>query len=180
MHTSASFASVHFLLHILPMLFLIAVMSEDRQFHAFPINDLERSVLDTCALRLDGWRLMDDIAREQRIDSGNFTPFVTPVVEERVFHEDERLNFLAFFALQRSLGKWEGVYDGPDSDSHIAFRLLFLHLYRQPVPRGYEYADYARRWEVDFAPRAEQFAATIRQTFTRRSHPPQGWSMDAR
>jgi len=150
---------------------------QDRPFreHAFPVGDLEREVLDICALRVDGYRLMEDIIRERRDPSLGFPEFVAPLVKTRVFHEDDKLNFLVFFGLQRSLGKWEGVYDGPDSDRHIAFRLLFLHLYRMPVPRGYELDDYPRRWEAHFAHRAEEVAALIRRTFTRLEQTPKDW-----
>lgn len=127
-------------------------------------SDQEREALMWCALRLDGWRLLVEIEGK---DTGNCSPYVDPIVNERRLHEDDRLNHLAFFALQRYLGKFGGEYRTPYSDEQIAYRFLFLHLYRQPVPRGFESRNFPPRWEEEFAPRAEEIAAEIRRTFTR-------------
>jgi len=137
-------------------------MGEGDHFHEE--SDREHQALMWCALRLAGWRLLVEI--EGR-DTGDFSPYVDPIVEKRRLHEDDRLNHLAFFALQRYLGKFGGEDRTPYSDEQIAYRFLFLHLYRQPVPRGFESEDFPPRWEEDFAPQAEEIAAEIRQTFTR-------------
>jgi hypothetical protein len=145
-------------------------MKAKEQF--FEESDREREALMWCALRVDGWRLLMEI--EGR-DTGDFSRFVDPVVKERQLHEDDRLNHLAFFALQRYLGKWGGEDRTPYSDEQIAYRFLFLHLYRQPVPRGFESQDFPPRWEDDYAPRAEEIAAEIRRTFTRKGSGPDSY-----
>lgn len=136
----------------------------DKEDQFIDESDREREALMWCALRLDGWRLLVEIEGK---DTGNCSPYVDPIVKERRLHEDDRLNHLAFFALQRYLGKFGGEDRTPYSDEQIAYRFLFLHLYRQPVPRGFESRNFPPRWEEDFAPRAEEIAAEIRRTFTR-------------
>jgi hypothetical protein len=133
-------------------------------------SELEREALGWCALRLDGWRLLKEVEGQ---DTGDFSPYVDLIVKERRLHQDDRLNHLAFFALQRYLGKFGGEDRTPYSDEHIAYRFLFLHLYRQPVPRGFESQDFPPRWNEDFAPRAEEIAAKIRGTFSRKGAGPE-------
>ena len=127
-------------------------------------TEREREALMWCALRLDGWRLLEEVEGQ---DTGDFSPYVDPIVKERRLHEDDRLNHIAFFALQRYLGKFGGEDRTPYSDEHIAYRFLFLHLYRQPVPRGFESEEFTSRWEEEFAPRAEEIAAEVRRTYAR-------------
>jgi hypothetical protein len=127
-------------------------------------SEEETNVLMCCALRVDGYRLLEEMAASGTQD---FSEFTDPIVKTRELHADDRGNFLAMFALQRSFGKSGAENLTPYSDEHLTYRLLFLHLYRLPTPKGFEHHEVARRWERDCVPRLEQLAAAVRKTMTR-------------
>jgi hypothetical protein len=123
-------------------------------------------VLITCALRMDGAAYAQQRARAR--GEQTYTPLVSlvePVETEGRFHEDDLDNQAAFYALQRYLYNWGGERLTPWHRSHVVFRQLFLHCYRLDVPREYEISDYYAKWEREYRPRREEWAAKVRSTF---------------
>lgn len=82
-------------------------------------------------------------------------------------HSSNNDNFAAFFGLQRFLHKWRGEYLTKYSEEHIAYDFLFLHLYSCEPPEPFRQSEYCHQWQVDFLPRAESLAATVRKSFRR-------------
>lgn len=126
----------------------------------------EQRMLDTCALRFDGWKY-----QEERNQGGERWEWPNPTAT-RIFSENEMDNLAAFFALQRYLGKWGGEYNTVYSDEHVVFRLLFLHLYKTEIPEGYRTREWYPKWQEKYEPIREECAALIRKTFRRKGRGP--------
>ena len=78
-------------------------------------------------------------------------------------------NHSAFFMLQRYLSKWGGEMLSDESREHLAFRLLFLHLYREKVPRRFSLnlgEDLMRKLDLG---RVEAVAARVREQIIART-----------
>jgi hypothetical protein len=119
-----------------------------------------------CALRFDGYRYLE-VVHPKLSKETNFSPLVEPLVETLSFHSDLNDNFAAFFALQRYLHRWGGERLTKYSREHVAYDHLFLMLYRQPVLKDFVNREYDLRWEREFASRAEEIAAYVRNSFRR-------------
>jgi len=133
---------------------------------------LERRVLTACALRFDGWKYWKKRCRHYGVPDNDMRPLVLPGVDTRAFHEEPLDNHAAFFGLQRFLGKFGGERHTPFTVEHIVFRMLFLHLYREDVPREYRDQKWYDEWLDTYARKKELYAAEIRRTFTRRGTGP--------
>lgn len=116
----------------------------------------------TCALRYDGYLYQDKTGIE-------FPELNKPIIETRRMHEDPLKNFAAFFALQRFLGKWGGEQLTEESPEHIAYDLLYLHLYKIETPVEYAHSEYAERWNKITPSQRENVAQHIRKSLCRRS-----------
>ena len=118
-----------------------------------------QETLTVCSLRFDGDRWL---AERHPDAADDFSPYAAPVVETLCLHADEEENFAACFGLQRGLCKWGGEMLPPVSREHVAWRYLFLHLYRQPVPIRFRLHEYADRWERERTHLIEAHAALVR------------------
>jgi hypothetical protein len=125
-----------------------------------------------CALRFDGYRCIGEGLSPFGAEYG--VRRYVDRIKAREFSEDVLENFAAFFALQRYLGKWGGEYLTVYSEEHLVYRLLFLHLYRDDVPRGYEYDGLGcyTKWERTYKPIRQVLAAQIRRNLRRRGRGP--------
>ncbi len=112
-----------------------------------------------CSLRFDGYRWLEERGGETQ---GGFSRYVDPVVQTLRLYAEEEANFAVCFALQRHLCKWGGETLPPEHREHAAWRYLFLHLYRQPVPACYRLDEYVNRWERERVHVAEEHAAQVR------------------
>ena len=130
-----------------------------------PAKFNEDDFLMCAALRFDGWKYWQQRCRTYQTDSGNLSVLTVKLTETREFHAEQFDNLAAFFALQRFLSKWGGEYKTRFSDEHVAFRQLFLHTYRDEIPKEFRLTDYYSRWELDFKPIREELAAQIRRAF---------------
>jgi len=128
-------------------------------------------VVDVCALRFLGYEYENAIPQAEK-HTQNLSAWSQAICNTLALHADPMRNFAAFFALQRSLGKWCGVSMTIYSEQHIAFDFLFLHLYTQDVPTEHQHADYMRQWEAIPKSEIESAAAYIRQSFCRRQSGP--------
>jgi hypothetical protein len=131
-----------------------------RRSKAFDDDITEAMLL--CALRFDGYSYLE-VVHPKLSKETNFSP----LVETLSLHSDLNDNFAAFFALQRYLHKWGGARLTKYSREHVAYDHLFLMLYRQPVFKDFVNRDYDVRWEREFASRAEEIAAYVRNSFRR-------------
>jgi hypothetical protein len=127
-------------------------------------DNVEDEILINCALRFDGWQYEIDRGLE---NAGGLSSLVEPVLEGRRFHSDPNDNLAAFFGIQRYLYKWGGEMLLPHSREHVAFRLLFLDVYRYEIPEKYRKEPYWQEWEDKYRPRQEHYAAIIRETLRR-------------
>jgi hypothetical protein len=136
-------------------------------------QDLENDILITCALRFDGYKYKDatGIGSSDGFLSG-LMELSEPVVERLELHSDPDRNHAAFFALQRFLYKWGGDYLSISSREHLAFRFLFLDLYKRDVPAEFRHQEYWERWQKRYEPRKEHYAGIIRNTFCRKGCSP--------
>ena len=112
-----------------------------------------------CALRFDAYAWLKTKRNDDELD---LRPWFEPLISTFVFHDDQAANFAVFFALQRSLFKW-GEREKYFSPHHTAFRLLFLHLYRQPTPAGFANVERDRRWDALDKATLETHAAAVRR-----------------
>ncbi len=129
----------------------------------FPDDITEAQI--TCALRFDGYKYAESKGKE-------LAQFSRSVVKTLNFYNVQEDNFTAFFALQRFLFKWGGERNTKYSEEHIAFDLLFLHLYKLEVPSCFANQGYVSRWNRDFKDSAETTAAFVRNTFRRKGEGP--------
>lgn len=132
-------------------------------------DNVEDDILMTCALRFDGWQYEIDMGLE---NNGGLQSLVEPILEGRRLHPDPNDNLAAFFGIQRYLYKWGGDRLAPHSREHVAFRLLFLDVYRYEIPEKYRKEPYWQEWEDAYRPRQEHYAAIIRETFQRKGRGP--------
>jgi hypothetical protein len=121
----------------------------------------------TCALRFDGYGYAD-----RRGDDELLAALADRFVETLTMSEDQAENHAAFFCLQRFLFKWGGENLPPTSPEHVAFLLLFLHLYRAEVEPLLRLEEYWERWRVRYEERAERFAAEVRSAIRSREIAP--------
>lgn len=99
-----------------------------------------------CALRFDGGKRDEELSRETP-SQGNYGNF-SRLHEEHFaakpwrLHPDPLVNWGEFYWLQRS-HKWSGL---ARKDARL-LAWLFTQLHDQPVPRGYEQAEYAEKYQ---------------------------------
>jgi len=131
--------------------------------------DFISRAMSTCALRFDGYKY-EDVAgiAEPGITGASLRRLIDPIVQTRILHADDDMNFAAFFGLQRYLHKWGGEYLTKYADEHIAYDFLFLHLYARDVPETFRFADYCDAWQRDFAWRKEEIAGFVRNSLRRK------------
>lgn len=115
-----------------------------------------------CALRFDGLKWYDATHRHPD-EAMDFIQFNKPVVRTLTLHNEEELNWAAFFSLQRYLFKWGGEYLGHDSPEWLAFWHLFLALYRQQTPARWCHEEYETAWQERYRLRIEDAAARVRR-----------------
>jgi hypothetical protein len=132
-------------------------------------DNVEDDILMNCALRFDGWQYEIDTGL---YNNAGLQSLVEPILEGRRFHSDPNDNLAAFFGIQRYLYKWGGDRLAPHSREHVAFRLLFLDVYRYEIPEKYRNEPYWQEWEDAYRPRQEHYAAIIRETFQRKGRGP--------
>lgn len=120
-----------------------------------------------CALRFSGYEFEQASRLHER---GGLASLAQPVIDTLVLHGDQNANFAAFFALQRGLHKWGGERCTKYSEEHIAYDFLFLHLYRLDPPQEFTDSSHSEEWIKDFAPKAEEIAAFVRNSFRRVGH----------
>ena len=89
------------------------------------INDF----LGGFALRFDGYRYATSRGNQDLL-----LEWTTRFVNTLEMADEPNENHAAFFALQRFLGKWGGEMLTEESREHLAYRLLFLHLYHEDIP----------------------------------------------
>lgn len=109
-----------------------------------------------CAIRFDGYRWAEETGRGHDWLWAALTRFRSHLT----LSEDHEENLATFFALQRSIRNDEGSCLALPDD-YIAFRLLFLALYRTPVPKRFVHPDYDREWRRQKG-RRETIAAIAR------------------
>ena len=126
--------------------------------------------MDTCALRFDGYAYEARLGLSEHEGVGaGLRSLFEPIVTTLTLYADDDMNFAAFFGLQRCF-KWGGEYLTEDSDEHIAYDFLFLHLYRLDVPDDYRHAEYYARWQRKYEPRREEMAAVVRSALAARGN----------
>lgn len=124
-----------------------------------PITDDEVGrFLNAFALRFDGYKYA-----ASRGGDDSLRRWTERFVATLRMAPQTNVNHAAFFALQHFLGKWGGEMLSIESREHLAYRLLFLHLYRAEVPAKYALAD-GRMWlaKLDLT-RLERVAARVRE-----------------
>lgn len=121
------------------------------------LSDKDRETIDCCALRFDGHAYAESRKRPDLLPelTGRF-------VKTLKFSSDRNNNLAAFFALQRFLGKWGGEMLPESSRDWIAFKFLYLHLYRVDIPSEFRLAEHHASWARRHAHRAERVAARLR------------------
>ena len=120
-----------------------------------------------CALRFDGYKYEESVGPSAATGE-RLQKMIEPVVEKLILHAEINFNFGAFFGLQRFLHKWGGEYLTKYSPEHIAYDVLFLHLYRSQVPIQFQNERYCLKWQREFEPQQEEIAGFVRRTFIRK------------
>ena len=128
-------------------------------------------VQDVCALRFRGYDY-EKLFPESEQATNSLCAWSHAVCETLTLHAEPLNNFAAFFALQRHLGKWAGVYDTKYSSAHVAFDFLFLHLYHRETPAEYRNPEYMEEWNALPQAEIEAAAAFVRHSFRRRGDGP--------
>jgi hypothetical protein len=123
-----------------------------------PLSNQAEEALISCALRFDGYAYA-----QRRGDDQILATLSNRFIDSFRTFDDPLENLAAFFALQRFLYKWGGEYLTESSREHVAFRLLFLHLYRAEIGPEFTHEEYDRRWRQLTMDKVEQLAAEIRQ-----------------
>lgn len=117
-----------------------------------------------CALRFDGYAYAAAVGGVSEHEPGAvLARLAKQVVDKQELHADDLDNFGAAFWLQRFLCKWGGEYLPTTDRHHVAWRLTFLHLYRQETPQRYLHPECDAKWRRYAADR-EQYAAICRAT----------------
>jgi 5-methylcytosine-specific restriction enzyme subunit McrC len=105
-------------------------------------------IINCCALRFDGYAFLEDAHQKEIIPKAvGFPELNVPIVKKRKLYPENEKNAAVFFALQRFLCKWGGEQLPESSNERIAFNLLYLHLYKEGIPKSYKHEEYGRRWE---------------------------------
>lgn len=152
--------------HLIQLLRPAQEDSEENSLLYFPNSIVQAQTI--CALRFQGYKYEKSVDTSSIGEpSKGLIRFTAPVVDSLTLHSSNSDNFAAFFGLQRYLHKWGGEYLTKYSDTHIAYDFLFLHLYSYDPPDLFCNDEYCRRWQDEFAPRAESIAAFVRQSFRR-------------
>jgi hypothetical protein len=118
-------------------------------------------ILTVCALRFNGYSYEDKTGLK-------LPDLYQPIKETLRMHEDQLKNFAVFFALQRFLGKWGGEQLTKASPDHMAYDLLYLHLYRIEAPVEYAHPDYVWKWDAIKPNKREDVAQYIRNSLCRK------------
>jgi hypothetical protein len=116
----------------------------------------EREILNTCALRFDGWQYIKDHQFDQRHAIRQF-------FETGMWQLSEHEQLAVFFLLQRGLCKWDLVYQPEHGKFWRAFRSLFFLVYDYKIPSDYALSQYVERWQRGFVPHLEECVSLIRQ-----------------
>ncbi|MBE7436937.1 MAG: hypothetical protein HS115_00675 [Spirochaetales bacterium] len=125
--------------------------------------------MSVCALRFAGYEFENRVLRAIPGETGgSLYRTMKPLVRSLRFYKDEPRNFAVFFCLQRGLHKWGGEYLTKYSQDHLAYDLLFLHLYHRDVPLEFRNEEYCVKWTRQYAPDAERTAAFVRKTLRRK------------
>lgn len=124
------------------------------QTNSYP--DEERQILNTCALRFDGWRYKGDHQFDQR-------QAITHFFNTGTWQLSEHEQLAVFFLLQRGLCKWDLVYEPEHGRFWRAFRSLFLLVYDYEIPPEYALSEYVEQWQRDFVPHLDECVALVRQ-----------------
>ena len=120
-------------------------------------DDEVNASLAGLALRFDGYAYAASRGSEQLLKTWA-ERFVRTLRAADDPHEDHA----AFFALQRHLSKWGGEALSEQSREHLAYRLLFLHLYRIPAPPEFVLGGGELHRDLDPG-RLEAVAARVRE-----------------
>lgn len=128
-------------------------------YESFPCDIVETELI--CALRFDGYAYEETSG----LNIGNLP---APMVETGQFYEDSLKNFATFFILQRYLHKWGGDSLTKYTAEHIAYDLLYLHLYQLEAPADYAHKTYSEKWEAIEQEKKEAVAAHIRHSLCRK------------
>lgn len=116
-----------------------------RTYDAWHPDLLDEAVI-FCALRFDGGKLDEELNREtpSQVTYGNFSRLHEEHFAAKPWrlHPDPLMNWGEFYWLQRS-HKWSGL----DREAARLMAWLFTQLHDQPVPRGYEQAEYAEKYQ---------------------------------
>ena len=124
-----------------------------------PVTDDEvDAFLAGFALRFDGYACAASRGRDALL-----AEWSTRFVRTLQLADDPLEDHAAFFALQRYLTKWGGEALSEQSREHLAYRLLFLHLYRTPAPAAFALGDGARHLRDLDLGRLEAVAARVRE-----------------
>jgi hypothetical protein len=123
------------------------------------------SFIDTCALRFDGYLYQQNCGSRMGPDKVDFPELVDRVEKTLELYEDQLDNFAVFFALQRWLGKWGGETSSNDDPARVAYRFLFLHLYREEIPERFQWREqtWYTEWERQYKPYQEELAGWVRR-----------------
>lgn len=141
-------------------------MSRPRKQQAPPAvpDDEVKKFLQAFALRFDGYAYA-----ASRGHDGLLAEWAGRFVATLQLADVEEENHATFFALQRFLGKWGGETLAEESREHLAYRFLFLHLYRAEIP-----PEFVPEWSVggmrdlDLG-RLELIAARVREQMITRT-----------
>ncbi len=120
-------------------------------------------IQNTCALRFDGYGYVEATQQE-------FPELNKQIKEALRMYEDPLKNFAVFFALQRFLCKWGGEQLTKQSSEHVAFDMLYLHLYQLETPQEYVHPGYEKEWCNISAKDREDAAEYIRKRFAQSCH----------
>jgi hypothetical protein len=127
--------------------------------------ETEEHAIGACALRFDGYAYWETRYRDfGHKDASNPGEVSGMVVKDRCFFEDDLDNLLAFFLLQRYLGKWGGEGLSESSNEFITFILLFLHCYRLEIPDRFRAEPYYTDWQREEVAKLESLAARVRRS----------------
>ena len=128
---------------------------------------LEAEILITCALRFEGYDYYGDNGGDEENPPEELERFNKYAISG-LFDHSLNYNLYAFFRIQRWLYKSSDPSLTEFCDLHMAFRMLFLHLYKEEIPKKYRFSEYCDKWDKEFKPEREKYAQVIRETFTRR------------
>lgn len=118
---------------------------EPREMDAYRVME----IIDYCALRFDGYTYLETAQRENMLPKDiGFPELNKPIIEDHAFYSDSNRNAAVFFALQRFLGKWGGEQLPESSPERIAFKLLYLRLYKEDTSGIYRHEEFDEKWQA--------------------------------